>query len=195
MRGLGRPWAGLLGLLGLLGLGGCPGDDEGTQNVLPTAGGSGSGTVGPDTAASTTTGADATADETAGPGASFPATYRFDCIDIRELGDGNGDGQPDGESIQATLLENTWLADIDAFKLNVLLTVRERDEDTGEATLLVGSGIGTGLGDQCVEPTTAGSPQSASFEEGQLEWQPSGMVGSCAEPTAGSGDGARTRSS
>lgn len=164
---------------------GC-GDDDGTMNVLPTASASDGGTNG--TAGTTDTGmADVTADTTAGPEATFPATYRFDCIDIIEMGDGNGDGVPDGEAIQATLLENTWAADIDAFKLNVMLTVRERDEAAGTAVIAIGSGIGTGLDDQCVEPSTASMAQQAGFDAASAQWQPGGE--GCVEPATGDGFG------
>jgi hypothetical protein len=172
----------------LPGAGACGDDEGGEQNVLPTASDSGTGDAtadsngpgGPDT------GTDATADTTAGTELMFPATYRFDCIDIVQIGDSDGDGQPDGEAIQGLLLENTWVSDIEAFKLNIMLTVRTRDDAAGMAELLIGSGIGTGASDLCTEPTTAVDPQTASFDATVAEWQRSTTMGTCAEPAASS---------
>jgi hypothetical protein len=183
----------LVGLL--LGAAGC--GDDGPSNVLPPASDSSSGatvadaTVADTAMADTTvadpdTGVDVTADTTAGGGTMFPATYRFDCIDIVEIGDGNEDGQPDGESIQGTLLENTWAADIVNFKLNILLTVSARDDMAGTAELLIGSGIGPDAASLCTEPTTASEPQMAGFDAAAAQWQPSSR-GACAEPAAGTG--------
>ncbi len=175
----------------LLGCGACGGDD-GPTNMLPTTSGAGSSGSADTTAASeptTSASADATADTTAGGSAVLPATYRFDCIDVVEMGDGNGDGQPDGEAIQALLLENTWSADIAAYKLNILLTVRSRDDAAGTAELLIGSGIGTSGSDLCAEPTTASSPRPADFDAGAAVWQPSGASGECAAAAMGDGFG------
>jgi hypothetical protein len=180
-----------LGLMtgGLFGAGAC-GDDGGGTNILPTTSGANedttaSSSAGPTTAAEADATADATADTTAGGGPLLPATYRFDCIDVVQMGDGNGDGEPDGEAIQALLLENTWAADIAAFKLNIMLTVRTRDDASGMAELLIGSGIGPDAGNLCTEPTTAADPRPASFEAGVGTWQPSAAAGTCAEPAAG----------
>jgi hypothetical protein len=181
---------GFLACAGACGAGAC-GDDGGGTNILPTASDSGSGdaTVGSDTGPGTTTTAEttvSTVDTTAGGGgATFPATYRFDCIDVVEMGDGNGDMQPDGEAIQAVLLENSWTADIAAFKLNIMLTVRSRDDAAGMAELLIGSGIGADAGSLCTEPTTASEPRPAAFDASVANWQPSSAEGSCAEPAAG----------
>lgn len=175
----------------------CGSDDVEPPNVLPTASASdgSTGSTGATNPTSPTMGEEGstavepTADTTEGTEVVFPATYRFDCIDIVEMGDGNADGQPDGKSIQATLLENTWAADIDAHKLNVMLTVRSRDDAAGMAELLIGSGIGPSNDDLCTEPTTASDPQTATFDAEQAQWQPSGASGSCAEPAAGGGFG------
>lgn len=178
---------GVVGML--LGAGACGGDDEGGQNVLPTASASGSGESTADsTAAGPETGVEPTADTTAGTEVMFPATYRFDCIDIVQIGDSDGDGQPDGEAIQGTLLENTWAADIDAFKLNIMLTVSSRDDAAGMAELRIGSGIGTDASDLCTEPTTVSDSRMAGFDPADAQWQPSGASGTCSEP-ASSGDG------
>jgi len=155
--------------------------------MLPTAtDSSSSGNVTVDTTVSPETGVEPTADTTAGgSGVTFPATYRFDCIDIVQIGDSDDDGQPDGDAIQGTLLENTWAADIDAFKLNIMLTVAARDE-AGMAELLIGSGIGTSAGDLCTEPTTVSEPKPASFDPTVVQWQPSSAMGTCSEPAASS---------
>jgi hypothetical protein len=169
----------------LLGTGACGDDGEGGTNILPTTSGASGDTTAGSEAGPVTEG-DATADTTAGGGGPMlPATYRFDCIDVVEMGDGNGDGEPDGEAIQAILLENTWAADIAAFKLNIMLTVRTRDDASGMAELLIGSGIGPSAGDLCTEPTTASDPRPASFDAAAAVWQPSGANGACAEPAAG----------
>ncbi len=166
----------------LLGSGACGGDDGGT-NVLPTASASGSGDA---TASGSETAVEPTADTTAGGEVMFPATYRFDCIDIVQIGDGDGDGQPDGEAIQGVLLENTWAADIDAYKLNIMLTVTSRDDAAGSAELRIGSGIGTDASDLCTEATTASDPRMAGFDAAVSQWQPTGASGTCSEPAASS---------
>lgn len=170
----------------LLGVGACGGGDEEPINMLPTATDSSSSSVTADTTAAPETGVEPTADTTAGgSGVTFPATYRFDCIDIVQIGDSDGDGMPDGEAIQGTLLENTWAADIDAFKLNIMLTVAARDE-AGMAELLIGSGIGTNVDDLCTETTTASAPKPATFDPAVAQWQPSSTTGVCSEPAMSS---------
>lgn len=169
----------------LLGAGAC-GDDGGGTNILPTTSDADSGNTTAGSGPATDADADATADTTAGGGGPMlPATYRFDCIDVVEIGDGDGDGQPDGEAIQGLLLENTWAADIAAFKLNIMLTVRTRDDASGTAELLIGSGIGPDAGSLCTEPTTAADPRPASFDAAAAMWQPTDAEGACAEPAAG----------
>lgn len=169
---------------------GCGDDGGSTPNVL---------TQGSDTTASATTAATTTADTaadmddvdtTAGGGEpSFPATYRFNCMDIIELGDSNDDGIADGDAFQATLLQNTWVNDINMFKLNIMLTVSERDDEAGTATINIGSGIGPSLTDQCVEGTTASPDYQAAFDPDSAQWQPSGGQESCVEPATGDGFG------
>lgn len=183
--------AGALGMMMMVGLlpwaGACGDDGGGGNNVLPTASDSGTGdvTAGSGSGPGETTVAE-TADTTAGGGGPMlPATYRFDCIDVVRMGDGNADGEPDGEAIQAVLLENTWAADIAAFKLNIMLTVRSRDDAAGMAELLIGSGIGPDASGLCTEPTTATGPRPASFDASVATWQPSSVEGSCAEAAAG----------
>lgn len=174
-------------MMGLLLAAGACGDDAGMEdNVLPTTGspasGSGDATADSGSGPAPTTSADATADTTAGGGGPvLPATYRFDCIDVVRMGDSDADGEPDGEAIQALLLENTWSADIAAFKLNILLTVRSRDDAAGMAELLIGSGIGPSAADLCTEPTTAADPRPATFDADEVAWQPTSEAGACAE--------------
>ncbi|MEM7153308.1 MAG: hypothetical protein AAF799_10735 [Myxococcota bacterium] len=170
---------------------GC-GDDGGGTGGVNNLGDSSTGTDESATSAATTEQATtaSSADETAGTGElMFPATYRFDCMDILAMGDSNGDGLPDAEAIQATLLENTWGSDITNFKLNVLLTVRERDDEAGTATIAIGSGVGTMPNDQCVEGTTASPDYAATFDPDATMWQPSGASDQCVEAGSGTSGG------
>ncbi len=170
----GAQW-GMAAVAMLLGQG-CPSDDTGGSNVLPTASATGN-----DTGMTSSE----SVDTTAGGGAiSFPSTYRFDCIDIVEIGDGNGDGQPDGESIQGVFLENTWAADIAAFKLNIMLSVRERDDAGGPAVIVIGSGVGPNAMDLCSEPTTVSGDLQAVYDPAGAVWQPSPSTDACAEAAA-----------
>lgn len=170
-------------------LGACGDDGSTTPNVLPTASGSGDdGNT--DTGADTAADPDDGVDTTAGGGeVMLPATYRFNCMDIIALGDSNEDGIADGDAIQATLLENTWSSDISMFKLNILLTVHERDEAAGTATIAVGSGIGPDANDQCVESTSASPNYQAGYDASAAAWQPSDGNGTCVEPATGDGFG------
>lgn len=129
---------------------------------------------------------DVTAGTTDGePTVMLPATYRFDCLDVIEMGDGDGDGQPDGSAIQAVLLENTWMADIEEFRLSVLLTVLSRDEPTGTAELTIGSAIGPSASNLCVEPTSASGTRLGSFDAMDAAWQPVDAQGACSAPALG----------
>lgn len=183
-------------VLGLVSTAACSDDSSAEDpNVLPTASASASGTgTSSTTAGGTADGADTTAAPTAdttagtGPELSFPATYRFDCIDIIEMGDSDGDGAPDGGAIQAMILENTWSSDIDNYKLNVLLTVRARDEAATEATIVIGSGVGMASDGLCAEPSSASAEYTAGFDASAAQWQPSGGD-ACAEPATGEGFG------
>ncbi|MCX4242284.1 hypothetical protein [Paraliomyxa miuraensis] len=180
-----RSW-GLVCGLGLVCLSACP-DPEDPPNVLPSADGSGSSgdATGEPSTGEPDTNVETSADTTEGTALMFPVTYRFDCIDVMAMGDSNGDGQADGDAIQATLLENTWTSDIDGHKLNIMLTVASRDDVAGMAELLIGSGIGTSNDDLCAEPTTASDPKPAMFAAGEAQWQVSGASDACAEPAAG----------
>ncbi|MCX4242283.1 hypothetical protein [Paraliomyxa miuraensis] len=188
--------------LGVLSSVACGDDVE--PNVLPTTTSEGNAagstaaatTAAVTTATATTTTAatdggpvpDVTAGTTAGdPAVMLPATYRFDCLDVIELGDSDGDGQADGNAFQAVLLEDTWMDDIAGLRLNVLLTVQSRDEAGGSAELRVGSGVGSSETDLCVEPSSASEIRSAAFDAEHAQWQPSNAAGVCAEPAAAGG--------
>ncbi len=154
---------------------GCSDDGDGGQNMLPTVSASESGTSA-DTATSADTGAET---DTAGE-VEFPAAYRFDCIDIQGLGDG------DGDVLQAKVLETTWSADIKNFKLNIILEVVERADAT--ATVGIRSGIGSGPDDQCAEPVSATELISIAYDPATYMWAPvSGTSGVCSEAATGGG--------
>lgn len=153
----------------------CSGDDSEEMNVLPTASATGGATAGDDGGSMSMTSSPddgATADDTGtGGGAqTFPVTYRFDCIDIRIVGDGDGDGEADGTAFQAGILEQAWSSDIENYKLNIMLTVLERDDAAGTASLLIGSGIGPDAATLCTEPTTMQPARPATFSPGTSEW-------------------------
>jgi hypothetical protein len=139
-------------------------------------------TTGATTGGATGETGETTGETTGGVGPALPATHRFDCLDVVDLGDSNGDGQPDGGAIQALLLENTWSSDIDEFRLNVLLTVQSVDAAAGMAEMVIASGIGLSVDDQCRESSTISPTVSASFDPAVAAWQPLAAPGSCAEP-------------
>jgi hypothetical protein len=132
-----------------------------------------------------------TGETTGGPAAMLPATYRFDCLDIIDLGDGDNprDGEPDGMAFQALLLENTWAADIEELRLNILHTVLARDAAAGTAQMLIRSGVGTEIGNLCAEPTTVSEPITGGFDAAVAQWQPVATAGACAEPAPGGASG------
>lgn len=169
----------------------CSGDDS-EENVLPTASADGSGTAADDggaTSMTTTPGDDGgTVDDTGTGGAAptFPVTYRFDCIDIIAIGDGDMDGEPDGTALQANILENAWANDISGYKLNIMLTVSERDDAAGTATLEIGSGVGPDPGNLCTEATTMQPPRMATYTVGSTEWA---AGGTCSEAASEGGAG------
>lgn len=175
---------------------GCGGDDAEEMNVLPTASADGSGGSGDDGVSATTpTSTDPTdptvgVDETGtGGGASFPVTYRFDCIEIVAIGDGDMDGEPDGEAFQANVLQQAWSADIMGHKLNIMLTVLERDDAAGTAMIEIGSGVGTGDADLCTETTTQQPPRMAGYQAGVSEW---GAGATCSAAATDGGVGTYT---
>jgi hypothetical protein len=169
-----------------------PGTPGSTTNV-ETSGmestGAGTGaTAGESTGATSgaTTGVGTTG-ETTGGGVqpALPGTHRFDCLDIVDLGDSNGDGQPDGGAIQALLLQNTWAADIQDFRLNILLSVQSVDAASGMAEMMIASGIGPDADNQCAEPSSVSDMLESGFDAAMAAWQPLQAPGACAEPAAG----------
>jgi hypothetical protein len=160
-----------LGLLLLAGVG-CPSDDSSEENVLPS--GTSSNTSDTEMTTETTdTGADV----------EYPATYRFDCIDIRGIGNGGPD------LLQAQILEQAWSQDIMNHKLNILLEVFSVDDAGGSAEIGIRSGIGTGDADQCAEPSSASPNLGVGFTPGATTWAPSGDPDSCSVMQAGEGYG------
>lgn len=113
--------------------------------------------------------------ETGEPATDFPATYRFDCMDIKAVGDA------DPEVFQVATLQTTWAADIANFKLNILVDVLSEDPDTGAGEITIRSGVGTGWSDQCGQGQ---GTDSAMFELGYdpaiTLWEPSAAEGQCA---------------
>jgi hypothetical protein len=170
---------------------GCPSDDGEEMNVLPTAGAD-SGDSGSADGTPTTTDPTGVDDSSGGGMVEFPQTYRFDCIDIRVVGDGDGDGEADGTAFQANVLQNAWSNDIAGFKLNILLTVNERDDAGGTAMVTVGSGVGTSAADMCVEATTAnGVTYQAGYAAGTGEWGGAGPD-TCSEASTDAAGGTYT---
>ncbi|MBC8066829.1 MAG: hypothetical protein IAG13_00725 [Deltaproteobacteria bacterium] len=151
----------------------CGGGDDGESatNVLPTQGAteesSGAGTVA--SMSMSTTEADSTDGEPQG----IPVAYRFECIDIQVLGDA------DGTSFQANLLEDTWSDDIDDYKLNIMFEVQERDASAGTARVGIRSGIGSGAGDLCSEPSSESDVIDVLYEPEAVLWAPSADDGAC----------------
>lgn len=153
----------------------------GATTGVTTTGATGETTTG---ATGATTGATTEVETTGGVQPVLPGVHRFECLDIVELGDSNGDMQPDGNAIQALLLQNTWASDIQAFRLNILVGVQSVDAAAGAAEMLVGSGIGPSAEDQCLESTSVSSMLEAGFDEAPA-WQPMAAAGACAEPAMG----------
>ncbi|RMG95174.1 MAG: hypothetical protein D6705_14115 [Deltaproteobacteria bacterium] len=142
-------------LCAALTLSACSGDSGDGGNVLPTTSGT-SGSTGLASGGSTT----------GLVGNSFPATYRFECIDIQALGDAGP------EVLQAQLLENQWNQDIRDWKLNILVDVLDR-EDMGDATIFrVRSGIGTGPSDLCSEPNTVSGEFQGTYDATKAAYGP-----------------------
>lgn len=149
---------------------GCASDD-GSVNVLPT----------PSTSTSTGTNGDGSSDVGATDGQlEFPQVYRFDCVDIQELGDA------DGSVLQAKVLENTWASDIESYKLSILLEVMERDEAAGTATIGIRSGRGTGPEDLCNEPSSVTDPYMVGHDPNVGLWEPTSETSMCSVMSAGS---------
>jgi hypothetical protein len=163
---------------------GCPADEE-DENVLPTQADSDSGSDSSSasmtasmTATESMTGADGTADST-GAGADFPQAYRFECIDIQQLGDS------DGTALQANILQQTWNNDIDAYKLNIVFEVATRDDAAGTATVGIRSGIGTNASDLCSEATSQSDIVDVGYDAAVTMWTQSDADGECSTAAAG----------
>lgn len=169
--------------LGMAACGDTSSGDEG--NVLPTQAntedsGSSAGSMSM-TGAMTMTTMTTTADTTDGdtgtlPGA--PAAYRFECVDIQMLGDA------DDSVLQARLLEDTWGSDIDDYKLNIIFEVASRDDAAMTAEVGIRSGIGSGAGDMCAEPTSQTALIPIAFDPASTLWEPSAAEGECSAMAA-----------
>lgn len=154
-------------------------DPEGTAtNVLPTQGDSedSSGTSASTTMSSmslTSTTADTSATDTDTGELPVPVAYRFECVDIQQVGDA------DGTVFQATLLEDTWNSDIDDYKLNIIFEVVSRDAEASSGEVAIRSGIGTGAADQCAEPTSQSDVISVAYDPSLALWSPNEGDGTC----------------
>lgn len=148
MRAL--PW------LLLTALAACQGDPDETANVCPS-----DRVV---DAAPNVGGRDAGPDAIVGDGGfGPPAAYRFDCINIRRL------GPPPSASrerpIQADTLNQKWREDIELFRLNIMVVLDDPGAN-GEVPIRIGSGVGSGLADVCMEATTNRPPVPSDLAVG-----------------------------
>lgn len=132
------------------------GGSSDSGNVLPTTTGASSGG----------SGSAASSGGTGAMGNSFPATYRFSCVDIQALGDAGPD------AFQAQLLEGQWNQDIADWKLNILIDVLEREDMGAATTMKIRSGVGTGPTEMCSEPTTESTEKSGTYDAGQAAFGP-----------------------
>jgi hypothetical protein len=115
-----------------------------------------------------------------------PATYRFDCVDIKSLGDA------DETVFQVITLENTWSSDIANFKLNILIDLLSEDPSTGEGTITIRSGVGSGRNNQCSQSQTESAEFPVVYAPGVAEWEPSAATGECAAAASSGGAGTYT---
>lgn len=113
-----------------------------------------------------------------------PRTYRFSCIDIQGIGNAGPD------AFQAQVLENTWVADIAATKINILLEVIEEDLAAGEGMIGIRSGVGPAPASLCTEPSTESPAYPVTVTDADVRWVPTDAAGECSVP--GSGDAGRT---
>ncbi len=172
---------------------GCTNGEGDEPNVLPepeSMSSTGPATTDPtiattaDPSMSTTTMTDSGPPTETGDDTAFPATYRFDCVDIQGVGDA------DGTAFQAQVLENTWSADISNFKLNILLEVESRDSAAGEAKLGIRSGVGSSMAGMCAQADTISDIIDVPFSSDDVRWEPTSAAGECS--TAASGAGGNT---
>jgi hypothetical protein len=113
----------------------------------------------------------------------YPATYRFDCIDIQRLGDA------DETVFQVATLQNTWAGDIANFKLNILIDLLTLDEAAGAGTVSVRSGVGMGWADQCSQNQTESNEFAVAYDGALTAWVPSDVEGTCAATAQTGGAG------
>ncbi len=165
-------------------------EPEGSDtNVLPTQGDSEESTGMTAASMSMSSTTDPTADTTAGDTETdipVPIAYRFECIDIQQLGDA------DGTVFQATLLEDTWSSDIDDYKLNIIFEVVSRDAAASSGEVAIRSGIGTGASDMCAEATSMSDVITVDYDPELAIWAPNEGDGTCSaaagasDPSSGS---------
>ena len=172
---------GSLGALALI-VAACGGKEGDQPNVLPTsAGATDAGTTDGDGGPGGDDGQPSDGASTGGA-SDYPATYRFECVDIQILGDA------DGSAFQAVLLESAWTADIGASKLNILMNMLSLDEAAGMAELQVSSGVGPSADSLCAQVDAVSPIFEATYEPGVVTWQsdvdPSAKT--CAKDGAGS---------
>jgi hypothetical protein len=134
-----------------------PDSAEGTETVGTTTTGDPEGTRGGNTAADETSSGAIPAD--------LPAAFRFDCIDVRQLGEPAED-----LPLQAQVLENAWSADINDYKLNIILEVQSRDDAAGTAQLGIRSGVGFGADDQCFVAESASEIIDIGWDPAVSTW-------------------------
>lgn len=177
----------LLALSGLAVLMACgtPDEDNLTGNVLPDTSGSTDEATATQEATATETeteteSASATetgeTGDTANPPMGVPATYRLGCIDIQQA------GSADDASIQANLLQDNWASDIEDHKLNILVDFLSLELDTGDATMMIRSGIGTSNDNLCSEPESDSAVLDVTFDPDETAWAPDSSEGRCSMP-------------
>lgn len=170
-------------------------DDAGSEeNIFPSDGTTAAMTTSTTTTTTTTTNASMTSTtalptdtdppETDTNVVDTPRTYRFTCIDIQGIGNAGPD------AFQAQVLENTWVADIAATKINILLEVAEDDPEAGEGMIGIRSGVGPSPDALCTEPSTESPLVPVVVSDGDVRWVPNAADGECSMP--GSGDAGRT---
>jgi hypothetical protein len=162
-----------------LGLLGCGWDYKPSDNVLPST------TVADETTTSDETPDPETGDETGG-GEALPASYRFNCVDIKSMGDA------DESVFQVITLQNTWAADIANFKLNILIDLLEEDPELETGTITIRSGVGPNAGNQCGQPDTASVEFPVDYAPGDGAWAPSSEGDLCASADTGAASGSYT---
>jgi hypothetical protein len=151
-----------------LGLLGCGWDYTPSDNILPST-----------TVADETTTSDESPDPETGEtgdtdGEPLPATYRFNCVDIKSMGDA------DETVFQVITLQNTWAADIANFKLNILIDLLAEDPELETGTITIRSGVGPNSGNQCGQPDTASVEFGVDYQPGTGAWAPIGSGDLCA---------------